>query len=75
MISTDYTADSVEGFIPLTVHFTYTGSGATQFLWDFGDGTSTSEGKCADGTYFYVLDAVGYDKKEYHMQGTISLLR
>ena len=183
LISADFTADSVEGFVPLTVHFTYTGSGANQFLWDFGDGTPTStdqnpvhvyeamgtyyaklivssgapnfcedehqieiivlhpsslvvpniftpngdgkndvfqveaegiqsidvsifnrwgkkvfstsvidfavdkekkdlwdgtsksEGKCADGTYFYVLDAVGYDKKEYHMQGTISLLR
>jgi len=183
LISADFTADSVEGFIPLTVHFTYTGSGANIFLWDFGDGTPTSsdqnpvhvyeamgtyyaklivssgmpnfcedehqitiivlhpsslvvpniftpngdgkndifqveaegiqsievsiynrwgkkvyetsvtdfavdketkdlwdgtsksEGKCADGTYFYILDAVGYDKKEYNMQGTISLLR
>jgi gliding motility-associated-like protein len=39
------------------------------------DGTSKSEGNCADGTYFYVIDAVGYDKKEYNLQGTINLLR
>ena len=39
------------------------------------DGTSKSEGKCADGTYFYIIDAIGYDKKEYNLQGTINLLR
>ncbi|HOY31343.1 MAG TPA: choice-of-anchor L domain-containing protein [Bacteroidales bacterium] len=41
-------------------------------IWD---GTSKSEGKCADGTYFYFIDAIGYDKKEYHLQGNINLLR
>lgn len=41
-------------------------------IWD---GTSNTEGKCADGTYYYIIDAVGYDKKEYHLQGTINLLR
>ncbi len=41
-------------------------------IWD---GNSKSEGKCADGTYFYIIDAVGYDKKEYNLQGTINLLR
>ncbi len=41
-------------------------------IWD---GTSKSEGRCADGTYFYIIDAVGYDKKEYSLQGTINLLR
>ncbi len=41
-------------------------------LWD---GNSNSDGKCADGTYFYIIDAVGYDKKEYSLQGTITLLR
>ncbi len=47
-------------------------SKVTTDLWD---GTSKSEGKCADGTYYYILDAVGDDLKEYHMQGTISLMR
>jgi gliding motility-associated-like protein len=45
---------------------------ATKPVWD---GTSKSDGKCAEGTYFYVIDAVGYDKKEYHLQGTINLIR
>lgn len=184
LISADFTADSIEGYVPLTVHFTYTGYGASTFYWDFGDGsssnvqnpvhtyenmsdpfyyvvlvvtsgppdycedidtiaihailpssilvpniftpnndgindvfqiesqsiqtitisifnrwgkkvytmgvsdftikkekkdiwdgTSKNDGKCADGTYFYILDAVGNDRKEYHMQGTITLLR
>ena len=44
----------------------------TKEVWD---GTSKSEGKCADGTYFYILDATGDDKKEYHLQGTITLMR
>ncbi|HOV11873.1 MAG TPA: gliding motility-associated C-terminal domain-containing protein [Bacteroidales bacterium] len=42
---------------------------------DIWDGTSKSEGKCADGIYFYYLDAVGDDLKEYHLQGTITLMR
>jgi len=42
---------------------------------DIWDGNSTSEGKCASGTYFYVIDAVGYDKKEYNLQGTLTLMR
>ncbi|HNX07006.1 MAG TPA: choice-of-anchor L domain-containing protein [Bacteroidales bacterium] len=181
-ITADFTATPDSGFVPLTVQFTYTGIGATDFYWDFGDGTSStasnpqhtytdkglyiatlsvssgppnfceatqqvdikvihpssmlvpniftpnedghndifqiesqgintleiaifnrwgkkifngsytefstslvktdiwdgtskSEGKCADGTYYYILDAVGDDLKEYHLQGTISLMR
>jgi len=41
-------------------------------LWD---GNSNGGGKCADGTYYYIIDAVGYDKKEYNLNGTITLLR
>jgi len=44
----------------------------TKPLWD---GTTKSEGKCSAGTYYYIIDAVGYDKKEYSLQGTINLLR
>ncbi|MEI6124030.1 MAG: choice-of-anchor L domain-containing protein [Bacteroidota bacterium] len=42
---------------------------------DVWDGTSKTDGKCADGTYYYVIDAIGYDKKEYNLQGTITLIR
>ena len=41
-------------------------------IWD---GRLNGGSECADGTYFYILDAIGYDSKEYHLQGTISLLR
>ena len=30
---------------------------------------------CAAGVYFYILEAVGYDGKEYSMNGTVQLLR
>jgi gliding motility-associated-like protein len=32
-------------------------------------------GKCADGVYFYVIEAVGYDGKEYSLNGSIQLIR
>ncbi len=41
-------------------------------IWD---GTTRAGAKCADGTYYYVIYAYGYDKKEYQLQGTITLLR
>lgn len=183
LISADFVADSTQGFVPFTVHFTYTGNNAVSYLWNFGDGTSTSTnqnpvhvfenmgvytvtlivnsgppnfcesqyeititvihpsslvvpniitpngdgqndvfkveaegiatfdvsifnrwgkklysasftdfavnketkevwdgksksgGDCADGTYFYIIEATGYDKKEYNVQGTVTLLR
>jgi len=41
-ISADFTSDVVSGYMPLTVNFTYTGTGAHNFLWDFGDGTTST---------------------------------
>lgn len=41
-ITADATANPVSGYFPLSVNFTFTGSGATSYLWDFGDGTSPS---------------------------------
>jgi gliding motility-associated-like protein len=40
-------------------------------IWD---GTSKSEGKCAAGTYYYIIEATGYDKKEYSINGTVNIL-
>jgi gliding motility-associated-like protein len=36
--------------VPMSVQFTYTGSGATQFIWDFGDGTTDTS---ASPTHVY----------------------
>lgn len=38
-----FTANPVEGFAPLVVQFTDESSGAEEWLWDFGDGTTSTE--------------------------------
>ena len=37
------TGISIEGFIPFTANFTNATTGATGFLWDFGDGATSKE--------------------------------
>jgi gliding motility-associated-like protein len=182
-ITADFTANPTEGYLPLTVNFTYTGYGATIYNWEFGDGGTSNlqnpshtytmmglfpakltvssgapnncpaefqviinaiqpssietyniitpngdgmndeftiksagirtikveifnrwgekvytynnnegftvleqnsklwtgdnmKGKpCDDGTYFFIVNAVGYDSKEYHINGSVTLLR
>lgn len=49
----------------------FTESMETKDVWD---GTTNGGAKCADGTYFYIIDAEGYDKKIYHLQGTINII-
>ncbi|HEU4718502.1 MAG TPA: gliding motility-associated C-terminal domain-containing protein, partial [Bacteroidia bacterium] len=39
------------------------------------DGRTTSGVQATDGTYYYVLNATGYDNKNYSMTGFITLLR
>jgi gliding motility-associated-like protein len=42
---------------------------------DLWDGTNMhGGGLCSDGVYYYVIEAVGYDTKEYSLNGTIQLL-
>lgn len=43
IISSTFTADAVWGVIPFTVNLTYGGSGANSYLWNFGDGTTSSD--------------------------------
>lgn len=41
-LDASFTADKTEGYVPVTVNFTFTGYGASTYAWDFGDGgTST----------------------------------
>jgi hypothetical protein len=54
-VISDATANPVSGFYPLTVNFTFTGSGAFEYLWDFGDGTAVS----ADQNPIHVFDTAG----------------
>lgn len=50
-VSTNFTADEIEGVPPLTVHFTDTSTGdPTEWLWSFGDGTDSLV-KNPDHTY------------------------
>ncbi|MDZ4664270.1 MAG: gliding motility-associated C-terminal domain-containing protein [Bacteroidota bacterium] len=42
------------------------------FAWDGKDQTGKS---CADGTYFYVIKAIGNDEKEFETKGNVSLFR
>jgi gliding motility-associated-like protein len=39
------------------------------------DGKLTNGESAAEGTYFYILKAVGFDKKEYEAQGPIMLVK
>jgi gliding motility-associated-like protein len=41
-INADFSIDSLVGFIPLSVQLTFLGSGAASYLWDFGDGGSST---------------------------------
>lgn len=49
-VSADFIATPPSGVIPLEVNFMYTGSGATEYYWDFGDG-SNGNGSTVIHTY------------------------
>ncbi len=42
---------------------------------DAWDGHTTSGMLASDGTYYYILNATGYDKKEYKLSGFLTLIR
>ncbi len=39
------------------------------------NGIENSGGEAATGVYYYIFDASGYDKKEYHLNGTVTKLQ
>ena len=41
----------------------------------FWDGRTTSGSECPDGTYFYIINALGQDGVEYFKKGACSLIR
>ena len=49
------------------------------FAWDningYWDGRTLAGSKAPDGTYFYIIKAVGKDGKEFSKQGALSLIR
>ncbi|MEI6852604.1 MAG: gliding motility-associated C-terminal domain-containing protein [Bacteroidota bacterium] len=62
LINASFTADPESGILPLSVNFTFTGSGATLYSWNFGDGsTSTDQNPVhvfsTPGTYTVILIA------------------
>jgi len=42
IINADFTANPVSGIAPLSVNFSYTGSGANTYQWNFGDGGTSA---------------------------------
>ncbi len=53
--------------------------GKIVYEWDGVEGAWNGEhktgGKCADGTYYYIIEAEGYDSMEYKLHGTVTLLK
>ena len=53
--------------------------GQKMFAWDningYWDGRTLSGSEAPDGTYFYIIKAVGKDGKEFSKQGALSLIR
>src|SRR5690606_2557186 len=53
--------------------------GQKMFAWDningAWDGRTTAGVEVPDGTYFYIITAVGNDGTEYFKKGTVSLIR
>ncbi|PJB15137.1 MAG: hypothetical protein CO118_04955 [Flavobacteriales bacterium CG_4_9_14_3_um_filter_32_8] len=53
--------------------------GQKMYSWNnvngFWDGRTTSGSECPDGTYFYIINALGQDGVEYFKKGAFSLIR
>ncbi|HVP25720.1 MAG TPA: PKD domain-containing protein [Methanomicrobiales archaeon] len=66
----DFEADVVDGLSPLTVHFTDLSAGAGHRLWEFGDGTTSTERNpvhtySSDGSYSVALTVGNPDGRDY----------
>ncbi len=53
LIQASFTADPIIGILPLPVTFNFTGSGASTYLWNFGDGSTSTE---QNPVYIYNTD-------------------
>jgi gliding motility-associated-like protein len=42
---------------------------------DVWDGRSNSGAECAAGVYYFIIEAMGYDGKEYSLNGSVQLMR
>ena len=62
--SSSFSAATTKGLVPLTITFTNTSTGATNYFWDFGDGNTSTSTNPANiytnaGTYTVTLYATG----------------
>ncbi len=53
-VTANFTANPESGGVPLAVNFIYTGSGASTYHYNFGDGTSSQ-----DQNPFHIFDSIG----------------
>src|SRR6266403_1375742 len=63
-VTANFTANPTNGLAPLTVYFTNLSTGATDYIWDFGNGNSSTNANPANiyldaGAYTVTLTAVG----------------
>lgn len=69
---------TARGLTSLKVHI-YNRFGILVYNWDtvngFWDGYTTSGILCESGTYFYVLEATGFDGKSYKLKSYLNLFR
>jgi len=59
-VTADFSASPMSGATPLTVNFTYTGTGANSYNWSFGDGNTSTQQNPSDtynntGSYDVIL--------------------
>jgi gliding motility-associated-like protein len=47
----------------------------TIYSGQFWDGRTTSGSECSDGTYYYIIRAIGEDNKQYLLKGFVTLIR
>lgn len=48
---------------------------SSETVSEFWNGRDNNQNELADGVYYYIYNAIGFDKKQYNFHGTVTLLR